>query len=97
MTQKTEKYLTQDFLLSLTHHTTFFSLDWKSLFKLFQEFPSIIPCKAWFEILSSSKEGGAFSSLALFVIIKQSYFTFLKSECPVFRFVDLDGTTLILI
>ena len=46
MTQKTEKYLTQDFLLSLTHHTTFFSLDWKSLFKLFQEFPSIIPCKA---------------------------------------------------
>ena len=84
-------------LLVLTHHTTWFiSLGWNSLLLFFQEFVSIIPFMAWFEILTNSREGVTFSSLSLTVIIKQTYL-FLKNLNVQFHFVDLDETVLNLI
>ena len=66
-------------LLVLTHHTTWFSsLGWNSLLLFFEEFASIIPFMAWFEMLMNSREAVTFSSLSLPVIAKQTYL-FLKN------------------
>ena len=66
-------------LLVLTHHTIWFiSLGWNSLLLFFEEFASIIPFMAWFEMLTNSREEVTFSSLSLPVTIKQTYF-FLKN------------------
>ena len=73
---KGEKVSHTRVLIVLTHHTTWFiSLGWNSLLQFFQEFASVILCKGWFEILTSSMEVGTFSRLALLVIIiiKQAY------------------------
>ena len=105
ITQKAQKYLTLWMKNSEKEFCWFWPImpnDLSHLFGIvclffFQEFAFIIPFKAWFEILTNSKEVGTFSSLSLPVIIKQTYLFVFKSECPVFHFVNLDGTTLNLI
>ena len=69
-------------LLVLTHHFTWFiSLDWNGLFQFFQEFACIIY--------------SIFSSIACHY--QGRIFIFLKSKCPIFHFVYLDGTIFYLI
>ena len=105
ITQKAQKYLTLWMKNSEKEFFWFWPIIPNYLSHLFgivclfffQEFAFIIPFKAWFEIITSSKEVGTFSSLLLPVIIKQTYLFVFKSECPVFHFVNLDGTILNLI
>ena len=84
MTQKAEKCLKlwKSLKKSFTdfdpsYHMIYFT--WLEYFaSIFPEICFYLPLKTWFEILTNSREGGTFSSLALPVIIYQAYLFFRK-------------------